>query len=107
MWNLDLHDTATDRARSRVLHRIRLLGISGYERSDGTDLAARTDLSRVWERWRIVWNPDFDAGCIESARYGPTLAEAAAARLAEQAGRHRARRGQGGAAADRRGARRI
>jgi hypothetical protein len=83
--DLDL-DVATDRERSRVLHRIRLLGISGYERSDGTDLATRVDLSRVWERWRIVWNPDFDAGCIESARYGPNLAEAAASRLAEQAG---------------------
>jgi hypothetical protein len=82
---LDL-DRPADRERSRVLHRLRLLAISGYERTDGTDLAARADLSRMWERWRVVWSPDFDAGCIESARYGPTLAEAAAARLAEQAG---------------------
>ncbi|HEX5271668.1 MAG TPA: DUF5682 family protein [Gemmataceae bacterium] len=78
-------DVPAERERSRVLHRIRLLGISGYERTEGTDLAARADLSRVWERWRIAWSPDFDAGCIESARYGPTLAEAAAVRLGEQA----------------------
>jgi hypothetical protein len=82
--DLDL-DAQEQRQRSRVLHRLRLLSIAGYERTDGTDLAARTDLARVWERWRIVWSPDFDAGCIESARYGPTLAEAAATRLSEQA----------------------
>jgi hypothetical protein len=81
---LDL-DAPADRERSRVLHRVRLLGISGYERTGGTDLAARADLARVWESWRVAWSPDFDAGCIESARYGPTLAEAAATRLTEQA----------------------
>ncbi len=51
----------------------------------GTDLSVRDDLSKVWERWHIVWSPDFDARCIESARYGPTLAEAAAVRLTETA----------------------
>jgi hypothetical protein len=81
---LDLDDVA-GRERSRVLHRLRLLGIAGYQRTGGTDMAARADLSRVWERWQIAWNPDFDAGCIENARYGPTLPEAAAVRLTEQA----------------------
>ncbi|HZY85365.1 MAG TPA: DUF5682 family protein [Gemmataceae bacterium] len=81
---LDL-DTPADRPRSRVLHQVRLLGLDGFERIGGTDLAARDDLSRVWERWRVAWGPDFDARCIECARYGPTLAEAAAARLGEQA----------------------
>jgi hypothetical protein len=82
--DLDLHQTE-DRQRSRILHRLRLLGVSGYERSGGTDLSLRDDLSKVWERWHIVWSPDFDARCIESARYGPTLAEAATARLTEAA----------------------
>jgi hypothetical protein len=82
--DLDL-DEAADRPRSRILHRLRLLEISGYERTGGTDLSVRDDLSKVWERWHIVWSPDFDARCIESARYGPTLAEAAAARLTEAA----------------------
>jgi hypothetical protein len=81
---LDLH-TPTERDRSRVLHRLRLLEVRGYEQIDGADLVARDDLSRVWERWRVVWDPDFDAGCIENARYGPTLTEAAAARLVERA----------------------
>jgi hypothetical protein len=83
--DLDLHLDA-DRERSRLMHRLRILAIAGYERTGGADLVARTDLSRVWERWRIRWTPDFDATTIEAARYGPTLADAAAARLAERAG---------------------
>ena len=82
---LDLHRTE-DRQRSRILHRLRLLDVSGYERTAGTDLSVRDDLAKVWERWHIGWSPDFDARCIESARYGPMLAEAAAARLTEAAG---------------------
>lgn len=78
-------DTEADLPRSRVLHRVRLLGIAGYERSGGSDLAARDDLVSLWERWRLTWSPDFDAGSIEAARYGPTLADAAAAVLAERA----------------------
>ena len=82
--NLDL-ENAGERLRSRVLHRLRILETGAHERTGGTDLAARNDMGRVWEQWRIVWTPDFDAHCIEAARYGPTLAEAAASRLTELA----------------------
>ena len=41
---------------------------------------------KVWERWRIRWSPDFDATTVEAARYGATLADAAAARLIERSG---------------------
>ena len=82
--DLDLHQTA-DRTRSRVLHRLRLLEVGGYDQTGGADLAAGGDRPHVGERWRIAWTPDFDARCIESARYGPTLADASAARLAESA----------------------
>lgn len=74
-----------DRSRSRVLHRLRLLGIAGFRREGGADLVGRDDLSTVWERWHIQWGPDFDATSIEAARYGTTLAEAAAARVEERA----------------------
>jgi len=84
MIDLELTD-GSDLERSRVLHRIGALRIAGFERVAGTDLVARDDLSRVWERWRIRWSPEFESGCIESALYGPTLEEAAAARLQEQA----------------------
>lgn len=77
---------AVGRARSRVLHRLRLLRVAGFELLDGTDMRSRDDLSSVWERWAIRWSPDFEATGIEAARYGPTLAEAAAALLAERAG---------------------
>jgi hypothetical protein len=81
---LDL-DTGPDREKSRLLHQVALLGISGFDRLGGTDFARRDDLSRCWERWRLRWSPDHDASAIEAARYGPTLPEAAAARLIEAA----------------------
>lgn len=82
--DLDLHVEA-DRERSRLLHRLAILAIAGFERTGGTDLIARDDLSSIRERWAIRWTPDFDATSIEAARYGPTLADAAAARLEERA----------------------
>lgn len=75
----------SDREKSRVLHCLRLLGISGFALLDGTDMKNRTDLGLVWEEWSVKWTPDYDATSIEAARYGPTLAEAAAAVLAERA----------------------
>lgn len=78
-------DRADDRASSVLLHRVRLLEIAGYDQSGGTDLAGRAAMVTIWERWRIGWSPDFDARCIEAARYGASLAEAAAAVLSERA----------------------
>lgn len=74
-----------DRPKSRVLHRLRTLGIAGYQLVDATDLVGRDDLTTVWERWELLWNPDLEATSIEAARYGPTLEDATAARLMEQA----------------------
>jgi hypothetical protein len=85
--DLDLElDRAPDRARSVTLHQLRLLSIAGFQRTDGTDFLERDDLSRVWERWRIAWSPDFDATAVEAARYGATLREAAANVLVERCG---------------------
>lgn len=98
--HLTAHDLAPQRTRRdidldllnadelvavQMLHRVRVLSIPGFERVGGTDLATRTNLTNLWERWRIVWQPEFDAACIEAAVYGATLAEASAARLLEQA----------------------
>jgi hypothetical protein len=74
-----------DLARSRVLHRLRLLGISGYQQIAGPDLVHSTELSALVERWRIGWSPDFDARAIEAARYGPSLVDASAMILTERA----------------------
>lgn len=73
-----------DRAKSRVLHQLVNLGIGGFTLTDGTDFLVRDDLSRLWEKWRILWTPEFDAGCIEFAPYGATLIEAAANRVRER-----------------------
>jgi hypothetical protein len=85
-FELDL-DSADDRPKSRVLHQLTLLGIAGFSRLGGTDFARREDLVRCWERWRLTWSPDLEASAIEAARYGSTVAEAAAARLLEAAAR--------------------
>lgn len=79
---LDLLD-ARGLAQSRILHRLLVLGIRGYERTGGTDFLGREDLSRLWERWRLAWSPDFEASSIEAARYGSTLLDAARERLLE------------------------
>jgi hypothetical protein len=78
-------EKAEDRTRSRILHRLSILEIAGFDRQAGADLVARDDLSRIWERWQIRWGPEYEATSIEASRYGPALAEAAAAYLEERA----------------------
>ena len=81
---LDL-DQAGALARSQVLHCILGLEIDGFTLSGGSDMAARDDLVRVWERWALRWSPEYDATCIKAAIYGPNLVDAALARLSERA----------------------
>ncbi len=83
--SLDLFK-AEDLARSRVLHCLAGLEISGFVRTGGSDLLLRDDLTNIWENWEITWTPTFDANCIEAAIYGATLQEAAGAHLLELAG---------------------
>lgn len=78
-------DDARGLGQSRIAHRMAGLEIPGFERLGGTDWHARTELAERRERWRVRWSPDFDARCIEAALYGPTLEEAAQARLLERA----------------------
>lgn len=81
---LDL-SVAGDLARSRVLHRLLGLGIAGFQRTSGSDFAAQQGLAHPSETWRIRWSPEYEGSCIEAAIYGPTLEEAAGARLLESA----------------------
>ncbi|MFI6292444.1 DUF5682 family protein [Nonomuraea sp. NPDC050790] len=70
--DLDLRKTL-DLGRSRLLHRLRLLGVSwgtpGEARGRGT----------FRESWRLEWRPEFDLALIERAALGTTV-EAAATR---------------------------
>jgi hypothetical protein len=78
---LELELTAdADLARSRVLHRLRLLEIPGLRRRSGPSPAARPTLAEQWELERSdLWLP----ALIEAGAYGATLEAAAAAALGD------------------------
>ncbi|MGW2178247.1 DUF5682 family protein [Streptomyces sp. NPDC001732] len=80
-YRLDLTD-ATDLERSRVLHRLRVLGIPGHGRTAGPEHGADPVFT---ERWEAQAAPGREAALVEAGAYGATLAEAAAVALAERA----------------------
>ncbi|MFI9323323.1 DUF5682 family protein [Kitasatospora aureofaciens] len=87
----DLTDPAGLR-RSRVLHRLRVLGIPGYVRTAGPTTGADPVFTETWEP-----APEHgrEAALIEAGAYGARLDEAAAVALTERA--RTAGAGQGGA----------
>ncbi|HTJ40026.1 MAG TPA: DUF5682 family protein [Dactylosporangium sp.] len=76
---LDLRQ-AFDLDRSRLLHRLRLLGVEW-----GKVLAAAKGKGTFREEWEIAWQPEFAVDLVEAGAYGTTVLEAATARVAEQA----------------------
>ena len=70
----------TDLARSRLLHRLRLLGI-GWGEPSGAESSGT-----FREGWLLRWRPEYVVSLIEQARYGGTVPAAAAAVVAERAG---------------------
>jgi hypothetical protein len=70
---------------SALLHSMGILGITGCNRTGGTNFTTRQDLVKIWERWQLQWSPEFDASSIEAAIYGATVAEATVAKLRERA----------------------
>jgi hypothetical protein len=90
---VDLTDEV-DRERSRTLHRLRVLGIPGFERTNGPHPGEDPTLT---ETWHLAEHDDRLVALIEAGAYGPTLAEAAAAKLLE---RTTAGSGQAGAIAE-------
>jgi hypothetical protein len=72
-----------DRERSRLLHRLGLLGIDW-----GTLLTGdvRRGKGTFWESWRIQWRPEFAVSLIDASGYGITVPAAATARTTELAG---------------------
>ncbi|GAA0724779.1 DUF5682 family protein [Dactylosporangium roseum] len=76
---LDLRQTF-DLERSRLLHRLRLLGVEW-----GKVLAGAKGKGTFREEWEIAWQPEFEVDLIEAGAYGTTVLEAATARVAEQA----------------------
>ncbi|GAB2507108.1 DUF5682 family protein [Nocardia heshunensis] len=79
---LDL-DLRTDGglARSRLLHRLRLLGI-GWGRL--TDSQVR-NTGTFRETWTLRWRPELSISIVEASRWGTTLRSAAEAKILELA----------------------
>ncbi|MFF8591099.1 DUF5682 family protein [Streptomyces sp. NPDC015220] len=77
---LDLTDPA-DRSRSRILHRLRVLGVPGLTRLTGPAHGVDPVFT---ERWETQPADGREAALIEAGAYGARLDEAAAAVLAER-----------------------
>ncbi|MGV9267057.1 DUF5682 family protein [Kitasatospora sp. NPDC003701] len=73
--DLDLRKE-NDAARSRLLHRLRLLGIDWGVPSR----SAVTSTGTFRESWRLCWQPEFAVRIAEAAQWGTTVEDAAAGR---------------------------
>nr|WP_316523711.1 DUF5682 family protein [Kitasatospora sp. K002] len=73
--DLDLRKE-NDAARSRLLHRLRLLGVDW-------GVPARSSVNSTGtfrESWRLCWQPEFAVRIAEAAQWGTTVEEAATAK---------------------------
>lgn len=70
--------TEEGRSKSRVLHRLRVLGIPGFQRTAGPAWATDGTLDEVWQVVRVE---DRLSPLIEASIWGATLEAAALARL--------------------------
>ncbi|HEY1135816.1 MAG TPA: DUF5682 family protein, partial [Nocardioides sp.] len=76
---LDLR-TPNGRARSALLHRLRILGI-GW----GTPIDTGRTTGTFKEGWRLLWDPGFAVALVDAGLRGTTVADAAARTVAEDA----------------------
>ncbi len=78
--DLDLRNT-TDIERSRLLHRLRLLGV-GW----GTPAASLVrNIGTFRETWQLQWRPELAIDVIEAAVWGTTVEAAATAKVCSDA----------------------
>ncbi|WP_247690959.1 DUF5682 family protein [Streptomyces sp. B15] len=78
--DLDLRKE-TDAARSRLLHRLRLLGIGWGEPARSRSGSTGT----FRESWRLRWEPELSVRVAEAGIWGTTVYEAATAKARSQA----------------------
>lgn len=79
---LDLRQD-NDRARSHLLHRLRLLGLPWGEPARNN----RANRGTFRETWQLQWQPEFAVRIIEASRFGATVEQAACTCVAEQCSR--------------------
>jgi Family of unknown function (DUF5682) len=77
---LDLRE-ATDLERSRLLHRLDLLGV------DWGKITHASGKGTFKEAWQLQWKPELAVALIEASLWGATVADAATALAADRAGR--------------------
>ncbi|MGW1097446.1 DUF5682 family protein [Streptomyces sp. NPDC002455] len=77
--DLDLRKD-TDAARSRLLHRLRLLGVHW-----GEPAAGRSSTGTFRESWRLRWEPELFVRTAEAGVWGTTVLGAATARAESEA----------------------
>ncbi|MEV0261706.1 DUF5682 family protein [Streptomyces sp. NPDC050617] len=70
----------TDAARSRLLHRLRLLGIEW-----GEAVRSREGLGTFRETWRLRWEPELSVKVAEAGVWGTTVLAAATAKAESRA----------------------
>ncbi|MEV6767027.1 DUF5682 family protein [Nocardia sp. NPDC051030] len=78
--DLDLR-TERDQAKSRLLHRLRLLGVGWGRQADSQ--VRNTGTFR--ETWKLQWRPELAISVVEAARWGTTLRTAAEAKILDTA----------------------
>ncbi|MFE3473520.1 DUF5682 family protein [Streptomyces bacillaris] len=78
--DLDLRKE-TDAARSRLLYRLRLLGIGWGEPAEGRSRSTGT----FRESWRLRWEPELHVRVAEAGVWGTTVESAATAKAESQA----------------------
>ncbi|GAA2254986.1 DUF5682 family protein [Kitasatospora cystarginea] len=70
-----------DAARSRLLHRLRLLGVDW-----GTPARSAVNSTGTFrESWRLRWEPEFAVRVVEAAQWGTTVEDAATGKAVETA----------------------
>lgn len=73
--DLDLRKD-TDLKRSRLLHRLRTIGVPW-----GEPTATRRGTGTFREEWRLRWQPEFAIRLVEGSMYGTTVAAASTAKV--------------------------
>jgi hypothetical protein len=77
--DLDLRKE-TDLKRSRLLHRLRTIGIPWGERVTGS-----RGIGTFREEWKLRWQPEFAVRLVEGSMYGTTVVSAATAKITKAA----------------------
>lgn len=80
---LDLYRIRSHRKGSRLFHRLELLEVPYASFVSGPDFVRGVGLELMQEHWRVMWSPRSEGALIEASVYGPTIEDAATAKLQE------------------------